>query len=155
MWPLPTRTVAVYPALFQPILQPNQYETLRGDTVNLFCILQLYSDLEQTFWILFFFQVHESAFCRSLVHQSCSQVHFLIFAMPQSHSITWPLPFMNWFCSLQSYKHLKNPMNLRAEAYTKIIYCSPTFELVNALHSHWLTSQDSRAIWLVNNTANT
>ena len=33
---------------FSTNLQPNQYETLRRDTVNLICILQLYSSIEQT-----------------------------------------------------------------------------------------------------------
>ena len=39
---------------FSTNLQPNQYETLRRDTVNLIRILQLYSYLEKTSWMSFF-----------------------------------------------------------------------------------------------------
>ena len=92
--------------VFHPFFQPMQlklHERLRRDTVNLICILRLYSDQKKLPECLFF-QVHWLASRRSLVHQSNCQVHFLISAMPKSHSIIWPLSYWNSFCSLPSNK---------------------------------------------------
>ena len=81
-------------SIFHRFTQLKQYQRLRTVTVNLICILQLYSELRK--YPEFFFLVAWVS-SRSLVYKSNSEVHLLITSLPWNHSIFWPLFCGNWF----------------------------------------------------------